>query len=1205
MYCNGVIHPAEGEDYMHFQRMLSVAIVTLLSLSAFALAPVVVEESNTETGNETAIGETETGSTEEQETNTDHDPGGRGFLQIFLTDDPLDGLQNVIIEIASIEAHNDMIGWVPVTVETQEVDLLDLRDISEVIALGALPSGNYTQLRLVLSNATCVQDGEVKSMKIPSSDTSGLKLNLAPPVPISPGNLTNILLDFDVNKSAHYSKGQGWILRPVINLIWTSVESIIYLDPSQLARLELLDNTSSSPFEIRWDELLLVPAFISGQWGTDPLLPTPEDKARVFLESNWELFRMDRAKDSFAFVREMPSRLNFTNLKFQQMYGTIPVFGAEEIVNMIRDDVFYVHGTFVPHIDVGTIPRIGQSEAESFVEADLRSYSGAGGTFTVHKSELTVYNPSVVNRYAPNINYLSWYVRARLSGYPGDWTYFVNALTGSILTSWDEAMYFTYPSEVYDAISTANRTDDILWYVNGTKDRPGTPPDDVLNLNTYAYLFHEYLDDSFGWDSINNNGMAMVGRANYYHVNMSANNACWSCGPDDAVFNAGMVVLDVVSHEFGHGLVQMSAGGLVYAGHSGALNEAHADIFAEYLNCQGGCNWQMGLDVFGNLASSGVLRDLSDPTLHGHPDSIGTLNIAIDPCGKTNDNCFVHSNNGVANKVAYLIAEGDTHYGVNVYGMGVPKAEQLVFSTLMDLGLTSTATYNEYRDVMMKACDALKATPVALSDWNCRNVYRAWLSVGMSHLTQAMAGAWDESYDNFGYVIASGNFNGDSYDDLAVSVPFETYSGAPSTGVVMVFYGSYLGLRPAYSEIITQQHVGAVSETNDKFGWSLASGDFNGDSYDDLAIGVPYEDFAGVVDTGVVNILYGSTHGLLLGGAAKWERLDQEHSSGLHNQGDKFGYALTAGNFDGDAYDDLAVSRPYEDYSLEPDSGKVDVFYGSSNGLLYLDAADWESFSNADSGGVIEKDDMYGYRLSSGNFNGDAYDDLVIGHPHEDQGGIPNAGQVSILYGSSSGLYPENWLILGEGLGGGLAEPYDVFGYSLTSGDFDNDGYDDLAVGIPYEDFGSTTNTGAVTIFYGSSSGLYPTDWVRLDWSLMYGQPSVTNDKYGWALAAGDFDGDGYDDLAVGIPYDDYSGFTNNGGVHYYYGSSHGLYPPTMDFGGQSYLGGMDESDDYFGYSLAVGDFDNNGLLDVAIGAPKEDLFGGSVDSGAVYVREF
>lgn len=1191
---------------MAVPRTISIALVTLLMVSAFLMAPVTVDldhmgdwenrETGTTSGTET-LGERE----------TNKDVADKvGMLQVFLTDAPLDDVQNVIVRFEGVDVHSDTTGWTEISTELSEIDLLELQDgATEMLAVDELPAGNYTQIRLRLVSATLVLNDTIENVTIPSGFQSGVKINPKPPIEVKSGQATKVVLDFDAERSLHFAPGKGWIMRPVVKAVWTSVEPIFYIDQSQLLALELLDNASALPLEIRFGEAFGVPEFIAGQWATDPALPSPEEKAGSFFDSYRDLFKMT-FEDSFVYIGLQPSRFSFTNLRFQQYYGTVPVFGAEHMVNMVRDNVLMVHGTFVPGIDIGITPTISQGQAEAIVESDVQSKWGPSASIQVEESELVVFNPKVINRFAPRYNVLAWYVRVTVRDPPGHWSYFVNAQTGEFLSSWDEARLATYPSEVYDSLSNDNRTDDKLWYQDGTKQDPGTPPSDVQNLDTFEWIYYSYLSDKFGWDSIDNNGMRMIGRANYWHVNMSANNACWGCGYNDVVFNAGMITQDVVSHEFSHGLVEMSAGGLKYAAQSGALHEHFADIFAEFLDCQAQCNWKVGQDLWGNVASSGILRDVADPTVYNHPDHLGVLNIAIDPCGKDNDNCYVHSNNGVPNKAAYLISEGGTHYGITVYGMGVLKAEQLVFATLMDIGLTWTATFNEYRDVMLKACQALMNTPIALTTWNCRQVERAWLSVGFSHLTQAIAGQVDESYDNFGRAMASGDFNGDSYDDLAVSVPFESFLGKVNTGIVLVFNGFALGLGAGGTEFIAQYHVGAATEDNDRFGWSLAVGNFNGDAYDDLAIGVPYESVGTTKDAGVVNILYGTSNGLIQGGSAWWERLAQEDSSGISEEKDKFGWAVTAGNFNGDSYDDLAVSTPYEDIFLKTEAGKVDVFYGSSQGLLSGGGfAIWETFTNDDSGGVVEDEDRYGLTLSSGDFDGDSYDDLVVGHPHEDQGGIPNAGHVSILYGSSSGLDPVDWLVLGEGLGGGAAEAYDNFGYSLTTGDFDNDGYDDLVVGIPYENFGATSNTGAVTVFYGSSSGLYPTEWVRLDWSLMYGQPSQAEDKYGWALEAGDFDGDGYDDLAVGIPYDDYSGFTNNGGVHYYYGSSNGLYPPTMDFGGQTYLGGLDESDDHFGYALAAGDFNNEGMLDLAISAPAEDVFGGAIDAGAVYVREF
>ncbi|MEM3916594.1 MAG: FG-GAP repeat protein, partial [Candidatus Nitrosocaldus sp.] len=99
-----------------------------------------------------------------------------------------------------------------------------------------------------------------------------------------------------------------------------------------------------------------------------------------------------------------------------------------------------------------------------------------------------------------------------------------------------------------------------------------------------------------------------------------------------------------------------------------------------------------------------------------------------------------------------------------------------------------------------------------------------------------------------------------------------------------------------------------------------------------------------------------------------------------------------------------------------------------------------------------------------------------VGVPFEDIGSIKDAGAVNILYGSSSGLQassPDDQFWHQDSTGvEDVAEDFDLFGSSLAAGDFNNDGRDDLAVGVPVEDIGSIIDAGAVNILYGSSSGL-------------------------------------------------------------------------------------------------------------------------------------
>ena len=120
----------------------------------------------------------------------------------------------------------------------------------------------------------------------------------------------------------------------------------------------------------------------------------------------------------------------------------------------------------------------------------------------------------------------------------------------------------------------------------------------------------------------------------------------------------------------------------------------------------------------------------------------------------------------------------------------------------------------------------------------------------------------------------SGDFNGDGRSDLAVSVEGQTVGGQAFAGAVQVIYGSKHGLSGTRDRVFTQDTPGVkeTAEPGDEFGNSLARGDFNGDGRADLALGTPFEDQGTKSNTGVVQILYGSKHGLRVKGNQSWSR---------------------------------------------------------------------------------------------------------------------------------------------------------------------------------------------------------------------------------------------------------------------------------------------------------------------------------------------
>ncbi|MFE2297254.1 FG-GAP repeat protein [Streptomyces sp. NPDC059445] len=344
-----------------------------------------------------------------------------------------------------------------------------------------------------------------------------------------------------------------------------------------------------------------------------------------------------------------------------------------------------------------------------------------------------------------------------------------------------------------------------------------------------------------------------------------------------------------------------------------------------------------------------------------------------------------------------------------------------------------------------------------------------------------------------------------------------------------------------------------------------ADNDFNGDGRSDVAVSAGDAYVAGHKGAGQIVVLYGG----VTPDHHKTVSQDTTGVPGSAEAGDGFGWGSAIGDFNHDGYSDLAVSASYEDVGSDVDGGTVAVMWGSASGLT---------------GGTTISDpaptshDKWGRTLAAGDFDGDGKDDLAVGS-------TSNTVYVFKAGISKSGTVGGRYTVKTPVQSGTTAGPL-----NLTAGDVNDDGREDLIVN-GFEAAGSSHWN---TNYYvpGSATGLRASSAVKL--------------QGGMSSAVGDVDGDGYGDIVIGVEWDSTSGVpgtVKGGRVHVVYGSATGPSGRTASISQDSgAVPDTSEAGDAFGYELSLGDVNDDGFQDLAVGADGEDTPNGMKDAGAVTI---
>ena len=230
---------------------------------------------------------------------------------------------------------------------------------------------------------------------------------------------------------------------------------------------------------------------------------------------------------------------------------------------------------------------------------------------------------------------------------------------------------------------------------------------------------------------------------------------------------------------------------------------------------------------------------------------------------------------------------------------------------------------------------------------------------------------------------------------------------------------------------------------------------------------------------------------------------------------------------------------------------------------------------------------------ASSDFNGDGFSDTVVADPYADPGGVTDAGQVSVMYGSGSTIGGGSVDTLVQGSNSVDDDPStgDRFGTNLAAADLDNDGFTDLLVGTPFEDVGGQADSGMAQVIWGSSSGLgkgrSSTELTQSD----FGRTATAGDQLGFAVDASNELGSDLPMVAVGVPGGNVSGANDAGWAGFF---TAGLNDPRAIDQGSAGIPGAAEANDRFGKRSRSASSPARLRVDAAVGTPGEDLGSGS-----------
>ncbi len=467
--------------------------------------------------------------------------------------------------------------------------------------------------------------------------------------------------------------------------------------------------------------------FISGALSSEKI--TSDEAALNFIDENKALFKLDNVKDKLKVEKSEKDSLGFTHVKLGQYIAGIPIKDkfltihynkAGQVTNItgeVENKIENISQLGTKSLSAADAVEIAKKEF-SYKElayeptVETIAYIKDGQAYKTYKVNIKFYEPSITNYdvyvEASSGTILKKEDRIRYDGATTGTGTAVDGTTKNINIYLSSGKY-----QLKDTSKASSKSQILTYTANNKQTEPGTLITNTTNtFNTetlkaavsahyYGGVVYDFYKNLFGRTSLDDKGMNLTSTVHYGN---KYNNAFWDGSQmvygdgDGTNFTYFSGDLDVVGHEMTHGVTERTAD-LDYEDQPGALNESISDVFGvlietydKYNVKNGGtwkfdpADWVVGDKIYTPKISGDALRSLANPTLYDQPDNMS------DYVNTSSDYGGVHTNSGIPNKAAYLVAKS----------IGNEKTAKIYYRALTEY-MYPTTDFSGARNALLQA----------------------------------------------------------------------------------------------------------------------------------------------------------------------------------------------------------------------------------------------------------------------------------------------------------------------------------------------------------------------------------------------------------------------------------------------------------------------------------------------------------------------